>query len=133
MQRVGGRVNAIGQQARDALKIKTERGSGTRPAPGCSERSQDYPSHHELGQSESRLATQSPATFLGFAPKVQPGEDENMLYGRIRKTQRKPQEEVRTGRKEVSPNLQFTSYPCPLKGKPADQKDGVQVVRKAES
>lgn len=53
--------------------------------------------------------------------------------GRIRKTQRKPQETVTPGRKEVPPNLQFTNYPHLLEGKPTDEKDGFQVVRKAES
>lgn len=35
--------------------------------------------------------------------------------GRIRKTQRKPQEEVTSGRKEEPPNLQFTNYPACLR------------------
>lgn len=36
VQGVGSRVNAIGQQARDTLKIKAERGLQTRYVPHCS-------------------------------------------------------------------------------------------------
>lgn len=82
MQGVGSRVNAVGQQACDTLKIKAERGLRTQvglpPLSLQTEQSQDCLSRREFSQSQ--LAAQSQATFLVFPPRVQLGDGKNMLY-----------------------------------------------------
>lgn len=85
VQGVGSCVNAIGQQARDALKIKAERGLRTRHGARrpASRRSRPWTVHpnRRLRMSSARTAPgcAKPATVLGFPPRVRL-DDAIMLY-----------------------------------------------------
>ena len=85
------------------------------------ERSQDCLNHWNFFKASHTWPHRARPPFWGFLP----GYDWEMIktcsVGRIRKTERKPQEEVTPGRKEGPPNLRFTSYPHLLEGKPADE------------
>lgn len=125
MQGVGRRVDTIGQQARDALKIKAERWLWTSHVSCGSRFHQRGPRTVSIIENFFKASHTWPhrarPPFWGFLP----GFDWEMIktcsVGRIRKTERKPQEEVTPGRKEGPPNLRFTSYPHLLEGKPADE------------
>jgi hypothetical protein len=71
MQWVCSRVHAIGQQAGDAFKTEGERlwvRQVSGPPLGSQSGHRATPITGEFAQSQTHLATQSPATFLGFFP-----------------------------------------------------------------
>lgn len=117
VQGVGRRVDTIGQQARDALKIKAERGLRTSHVSCGSGFNQRGPRtvsiiENFLKVSHTWLHRARPP-FWGFLP----GFDWEMIktcsVGRIRKTERKPQEEVTPGRKEGPPKPAIHQLPPP--------------------
>ena len=124
VQGVGRRVDTIGQQARDALKIKAERGSWTSDicSSECNQRGPRTVSIIENFLKASHIwPHRAQPPFWGFLPGFNWEMIKTCSVGRIRKTERKPQEEVTPWRKEGPPNLRFTSYPHLLEDKPADE------------
>lgn len=118
VQRVGSRVDAIGQQAGDALKIKAERGLWTRRVPCCSVPRQSCPGTVATAESFHRAnhtwLHRAPATFLGRPPQVRPDDTHMLDWQNQKDTQETPRGSY-VWKEGGTPNRQFTNDPACLR------------------
>lgn len=114
VQGIGGRVNAMGQQAGDTLKTEAEGGLGTSSVSTFSLCKQSSPRTDSVAQNSLKAScTRRPRAgppFWRFLPGLDQETVKTCSIGRIRETQRKVRERGTPGRKEV-PDLQGTNYP----------------------